>query len=103
MIGDLIMDAVVDGDRMLRLRDVTGMFGSQVLRSQVMVTLSPPCPECEERSQILMTREQADRWDGGRGPFVQVVFWDWTADERELLLTGTHPECWDAMFPPESE
>lgn len=23
---------------------------------------------------------------------------EFTLDERELLITGTHPECWEALF-----
>lgn len=26
-----------------------------------------------------------------------------SADERELLLTGTHPKCWKSMFPDEDD
>jgi len=23
---------------------------------------------------------------------------DWSLDKREMLITGTHPICWDIMF-----
>jgi hypothetical protein len=32
------------------------------------------------------------------GWFVQDAFPFLSAGEREMLITGTHPECWDAMM-----
>lgn len=59
-----------------------------------------PCMQCGKRSYVEMTPEQHHRYYEQQA-FVQDVFPDWTPDQRELLITGTHPECWDAMFPEE--
>ncbi len=32
------------------------------------------------------------------GELVQRVWPEMSTDERELLITGTHPACWSAMF-----
>ena len=32
------------------------------------------------------------------GELVQRVWPEMSRDERELLITGTHPACWSAMF-----
>lgn len=36
-----------------------------------------------------------------KNKLVQQAFPNMSADGRELLLSGTHPECWDAMMGPE--
>jgi len=33
-----------------------------------------------------------------RGAHVQDAFPQMSAGLREQIITGTHPECWDAMF-----
>lgn len=30
--------------------------------------------------------------------FIQDIWPNLTADERELIQTGTHPECWNEIF-----
>jgi len=37
------------------------------------------------------------------GEMVQDAFPAMSAEERELLITGTHPECWDSMFGDDDE
>lgn len=32
------------------------------------------------------------------GAYVQDAFPELSAPEREQLISGTHPECWDEMF-----
>lgn len=61
-----------------------------------------PCMHCGKTSEVEMTGEQHHRYYEQR-EFVQVVFPDWTADQRELLISGTHPACWDVMFPEEED
>ena len=60
--------------------------------------LCPPCVVCSERATIEVSTAGLDRFDGGRGDFIQVAFPELSADQRELILTGTHPACWDSMF-----
>ena len=33
-----------------------------------------------------------------QGAYVQDAFTSLNAGEREQIITGTHPACWDAMF-----
>jgi hypothetical protein len=42
-----------------------------------------------------------EKWKAGM--FIQLALPSLSADEREQLLTGTHPSCWDAMMPDEDE
>ena len=65
-----------------------------------MITLAtPPCMQCGKRTLVQMTEEQAREL--GEGPTevtCRRFFPDWTPENRELLITGTHPECWEEMF-----
>ena len=48
----------------------------------------------EHTMEIDVTHEQLDRYETG-GEYIQVVFPDLTADEREFIMTGTAAEEWD--------
>jgi hypothetical protein len=37
------------------------------------------------------------------GVLIQRAFPNMTADQREMLITGTHPECWETMFADDKE
>lgn len=58
--------------------------------------LTKPCVVCEQISRVFVEQDKLNRWRGGE--LVQKVWPEKTADERELLMTGTHPECWDKMM-----
>lgn len=60
-----------------------------------------PCPWCKETTTLQLDPTKVRRWQ--EGEFVQRVFPEMDADQRELLITGTHPKCWDLMFPEEDE
>lgn len=60
-----------------------------------IVTLKKPCPFCG-RVQLKMFDSDAYRkWQAGAK--VQDCFPDRTADDREFLVTGICPECWDRL------
>lgn len=58
--------------------------------------VTKPCIVCKQTSMLSLDMDDFLRWQGGE--LVQNVWPDWTPDQRELLITGTHPECWDEMF-----
>lgn len=60
-----------------------------------------PCMGCGESSVLALDAELYARWQGGE--YVQDVWPDWTPGQRELLITGTHPECWERMFPEDDD
>jgi hypothetical protein len=53
---------------------------------------------CGQQATIEMPKAAFDAFDHGRGEHIQVAWPLASADQRELVLTGTHPKCWDAMF-----
>lgn len=57
---------------------------------------TPACWHCRIGSVIIVARAGAMRWQ--RGTLVQDAFPNLTADEREHLLNGIHPACWQEMF-----
>ena len=61
-----------------------------------------PCHSCHVPQEILNVPVQglAD-WQGGE--LIQNALPELNADQRELLISGTCPTCWDEMFPPEEE
>lgn len=60
------------------------------------LVLCEPCMFCNLTAQTEVDTEGLTRWRNGE--FIQSVWPEKTNDERELLMTGTHPGCWDAAF-----
>jgi hypothetical protein len=70
-----------------------------------MTTVSIRCPFCGQTQELHMTADQYARyckWVVTRGA-IQNVFPDLTADQREQLMTGICPTCWDSLFCEEDE
>lgn len=67
--------------------------------SVVYTTL--PCMACGMPSLVELDLEKVQAWK--RGALIQNVWPEKTTNERELLLTGTHPGCWDRMFGTEDQ
>lgn len=61
------------------------------------------CMYCNKGGTVLVPKEVWEKWDNGNGPFIQRLWPQGSADEREQLINGTHGPCFDKMFPPEEE
>jgi hypothetical protein len=57
-----------------------------------------PCPECKQRSTVEMTYKQYIELVGPNRRHIQDIFPEWPADQRELIMTGMHPACWDKVM-----
>lgn len=57
---------------------------------------TPPCIVCGQTSTVVLTRAEwvALNWGG----LIQNVLPTRSADERELVKSGTHSRCWEQMF-----
>ena len=64
------------------------------------IIYTKPCIHCNLISTIEASDEQYAEYIEGI-KYIQDVFPEKSADERELLISGTHPKCWDEMFPDE--
>jgi hypothetical protein len=80
------------------------MYASARERARVSNTIivkTKPCCVCNEYEIWSLDQELVDRWRGGEN--IQRVFPDMSAGEREVLISGIHPACWDKMFPGEGD
>jgi hypothetical protein len=55
------------------------------------------CVHCRKPGNFILTHKQYDDIVN-KGMFIQDVFPELNADEREFMISGTHPACWDEMF-----
>lgn len=60
------------------------------------------CALCDYPQYLPVSAEQVARWRSS-GDYVQVAFPDLSANQREMLVSGTCGVCWDKMFPPEDD
>jgi hypothetical protein len=71
------------------------------MMSNLIAVKTKPCCVCNEYEVWSLDRQLVERWQGGEN--IQRVFPDMSAEEREVLISGTHPACWDILFPKEGE
>ena len=60
-----------------------------------------PCVFCKEVHEIWVSAD--DYWDWEPDMHVQDVFPYLSPEEREMLISGICPDCWEKIFPPEEE
>lgn len=60
------------------------------------VTIITTCPMCRRANEIPVN--ESDYWDWWDGALVQNAFPYLSADEREMLITGICPTCWEKTF-----
>ena len=59
------------------------------------------CPFCGHTTYIQCDKDAYDRW--GEGMSIQDAMPDMTPEDREMLISGICPSCWDDMFGDEDE
>lgn len=59
------------------------------------------CPKCGKLQVIEVEDSQYHRWMAGEN--IQIAFSNLTPDQREILMSGICPECWEKIFPPDDE
>jgi len=63
--------------------------------STVEVTC-PPCIQCGESAVLTLQSGEVRQWR--EGMYAQYAFPTLSAAQREMLISGTHPQCWDQMW-----
>jgi hypothetical protein len=61
-----------------------------------IVAVSRPCPVCGKTTNVAVSRRRYNKWRHGN--HAQVVWPHVDRDLREILISGTHPDCWIALF-----
>ena len=61
--------------------------------------MTPPCMLCQEPSVVELTRTEFAALNGGG--YIQDALPERDAAFRELVKTGTHPNCWETLTHPE--
>ena len=67
--------------------------------SDTILVKSRPCTVCGEYEVWSLDRQAVTSWQEGEN--IQNAFPDMNAEDREILISGTHPACWDKLFPEE--
>lgn len=62
---------------------------------------TPACLGCGDWKIVVMTQDQLQRWR--KGEPLQDVFPDWSPEDRQRLISGTCPSCWEEMWAEEEE
>lgn len=63
------------------------------MSGDLMVAVETPlCMMCQRTSTLQIREEGLRLWKAGQ--LIQHALPELSADEREMLLTGMHPDCW---------
>lgn len=62
---------------------------------------TPKCIQCKETSIVKLPVDGYLRWQNGSS--AQTAFPTFTSDQRELIISGIHADCWKEIFKDESE
>jgi hypothetical protein len=60
------------------------------------------CFHCRKKGFVTVSTEAYEKWQAGLGP-IQAFMPELHESLREQLISGTHPECWNALFPPDED
>ena len=66
-----------------------------------MMTIITECPWCGEEHEVEVPFEGYLAWQNGE--LIQVAMPQLSADEREMLISGICPKCWEKAFSDEDE
>ena len=64
---------------------------------ETIIVTSPTCVLCKKNNKIIVDRSKYESWDSGN-LLIQDAFPVLNQDEREMIMTGIHSECWNKMF-----
>lgn len=67
--------------------------------SNTIIVRTKPCHVCGNYELWSLNRKAVESWQAGE--YIQNAFPDMSMEDREVLITGTHPACWNKLFPEE--
>lgn len=65
--------------------------------SHTELVFTKPCIHCGETGTVAVKFDQLLKY--AEGALIQDAFPDMPIQLREQIISGTHPECWEKMFP----
>ena len=65
------------------------------------MTVHPTCPFCGDTTSVVVDAAGFVAWQSGE--LVQNALPNLSADDREVLISGICPPCWDKQFPADDE
>ncbi len=68
---------------------------------QHITIISNTCFICNEENEIYLFQKQYLEWMDGL--LIQDAFPTLSFEQRELIKTGIHPDCWNKIYPPDEE
>lgn len=60
------------------------------------VTVTRICQWCSQPAVVEVGLQAFEDWQAGK--HAQYVWPSMSIGQREMLISGTHPECWDLMW-----
>lgn len=60
------------------------------------IAIERPCPHCDKIQTVTVPHESYRAWQFGMK--IQDAMPTVSADDREILITGICPTCWDELF-----
>jgi hypothetical protein len=69
--------------------------------SDTIAVKTKTCCVCDKFEVLTLNRQAVESWQ--EGEYIQNAFPDMSDGDRELLISGTHSECWDKLFPAEGD
>ena len=69
--------------------------------SDTILVKSRPCTVCDQYEVWSLDRQAVESWQAGEN--IQSAFPNMSAGDREVLISGTHPACWEKLFPGEDD
>lgn len=60
------------------------------------ILIGNSCIHCKKDNQIRINKSDYNRRMNGE--FAQDIWPNLSIDDRELIISGTHPDCWHAIF-----
>jgi len=66
------------------------------MNSTPIIVKTKPCVVCGNYELWSLDRGAVERWQAGE--LIQDAFPDMSINDREIMISGTHPECWNKLF-----
>lgn len=79
------------------LEPVIIIEGKTYTENDVMVNIHQKCPHCKQKFVFKISELDFIRWNHYR-EHIQNVMPYFNEDQREILLSGTCPDCWNILF-----